>query len=155
MGKPITQNGLNIAKERLNILKAEFETLPEAIAQAREKGDLKENAEYHAARERQGLLNAMISKLESDIAQCDVIDPKNLNKDIVTFGKIVTIKDKTLDKTLTYTILGELEADISKNEITVITPVAKGLLGKKIGDIVTVKVPLGDKVFEILNIEVV
>lgn len=152
MGKPITQAGLNSAKERLNMLKSEYETLPEAIAEAREKGDLKENAEYHAARERQGMLNAMISKLESDIASCEVIDPSTLKKDIITFGKTVTVKDRTIDKILTYKILGEIESDISKNEITIITPVAKGLLGKKVGDVVTIKVPAGDKVFEVLEI---
>jgi len=141
-----------MAKKRLKTLKAEFETLPEIIAEAREKGDLKENAEYHAAREKQGLLQAMISKLESDMASSEVIDPKSLNKEIITFGKKVSVKDKSNDKILTYTILGELEADIYKNEITIVTPVAKGLLGKKVGETVTIKVPAGDKVFEILEI---
>ena len=152
MSKPITEAGFQMAKQRLKTMRAEFETLPEIIAEAREKGDLKENAEYHAAREKQGFLQAMISKLESDMASSEVIDPKTLNKELITFGKKVTLKDKSNDKILTYTILGELEADISKNEITIVTPVAKGLLGKKVGETVTIKVPAGDKIFEILEI---
>lgn len=152
MPKPITQEGYNNAKERLNIMKEEFETLPNIIAEAREKGDLKENAEYHAARERQGILNAMIIKLENDLSESEVIDPKKLNPSIITFGKKVKVKDKNTNAIFEYRIVGELEADMSKNEITIITPVAKGLLGKKVGETVTIKVPAGDKVFEILEI---
>lgn len=152
MPKPITKEGYDNAKVRLGELKAEFETLPAIIAEAREKGDLKENAEYHAARERQGLLQAMIAKLESDLAGCEVINPDTLDKDIITFGKKVKVKDKNTGNILQYRIVGELEADMSKNEITIATPVAKGLLGKKLGDVVTIKVPAGDKIFEILEI---
>ena len=141
-------------KAKLTKLKAEFETLPAIIAEAREKGDLKENAEYHAAKERQGLLNAQISKLEGDLAGCEIIDPASLDKDTVTFGKRVKVKDKNRNATFEYRIVGELEADMSKNEITIVTPIAKGLLGKKVGDVVTIKVPAGDKVLEILEINI-
>ena len=134
MAKPITKEGYDNVKSKIAELKAEFETLPEIIAEAREKGDLKENAEYHAARERQGLLQAQISK------------------DTVTFGKRVKVKDKNTGAVSEYKIVGELEADISKNQITIITPIAKGLLTKKVGDTVTIKVPAGDKVLEILEI---
>ena len=154
MAKPITKEGYDKAKSRLAELKAEFETLPAIIAEAREKGDLKENAEYHAAKEKQGLLNAQISKLESDLAGCEIIDPANLDKDTVTFGKRVKVKDKTRNAVFEYRIVGELEADMTKNEITIVTPIAKGLLGKKIGDVVTIKVPAGDKVLEILEISI-
>ena len=85
MGKPITKKGYDKVKEKLSELKAEFDTLPAIIAEAREKGDLKENAEYHAAREKQGLLQAQISKLESDLAVCEIVDPSKMNKDIVTW----------------------------------------------------------------------
>ena len=152
MAKPITKEGYDKAKSKLAELKAEFETLPAIIAEAREKGDLKENAEYHAAKEKQGLLNAQISKLESDLAGCEIIDPANLDKDTVTFGKRVKVKDKNRNAVFEYRIVGELEADMSKNEITIVTPIAKGLLSKKVGDVVTIKVPAGDKVLEILEI---
>ena len=152
MGKPITKEGYDKVKEKLSELKAEFDTLPAIIAEAREKGDLKENAEYHAAREKQGLLQAQISKLESDLAVCEIVDPSKMNKDIVTFGKRVKVKDKNTNAVSEYRIVGELEADMSKNEITIVTPIARGLLTKKVGDIVTIKVPAGDKVLEILEI---
>lgn len=152
MGKPITKEGYDKVKEKLSELKAEFDTLPAIIAEAREKGDLKENAEYHAAREKQGLLQAQISKLESDLAVCEIVDPSKMNKDIVTFGKRVKVKDKNTNSVSEYRIVGELEADMSKNEITIVTPIARGLLTKKVGDVVTIKVPAGDKVLEILEI---
>lgn len=152
MGKPITKEGYDKVKEKLSELKAEFDTLPAIIAEAREKGDLKENAEYHAAREKQGLLQAQISKLESDLAVCEIVDPSKMNKDIVTFGKRVKVKDKNTNAVSEYRIVGELEADMSKNEITIVTPIARGLLTKKVGDVVTIKVPAGDKVLEILEI---
>lgn len=152
MAKPITKEGYDNVKIKISELKTEFESLPEIIAEAREKGDLKENAEYHAARERQGLLQAQISKLESDLASCEIIDPSKLDKDTVTFGKRVKVKDKNTDEILEYKIVGEMEADISKNQITIITPIAKGLLTKKVGDTVKIKVPAGDKVLEILEI---
>ena len=152
MGKPITKEGYDKVKEKLSELKAEFDTLPAIIAEAREKGDLKENAEYHAAREKQGLLQAQISKLESDLAVCEIVDPSKMNKDIVTFGKRVKVKDKNSNAVSEYRIVGELEADMSKNEITIVTPIARGLLTKKGGDVVTIKVPAGDKVLEILEI---
>ncbi len=152
MAKPITKEGYDNVKVKISELKTEFESLPEIIAEAREKGDLKENAEYHAARERQGLLQAQISKLESDLASCEIIDPSELDKDTVTFGKRVKVKDKNTNAILEYKIVGEMEADISKNQITIITPIAKGLLTKKVGDTVTIKVPSGDKVLEILEI---
>lgn len=154
MGKPITKEGYNTAKERLQAMKKEFDTLPEVIAEAREKGDLKENAEYHAARERQGLLKAMIAKLENDLAESEVIDPASLEKDIVTFGKHVKVLDKAMDREIVYRIVGELESDLAKNEITVATPVAKGLMGKKVGDTVSIVVPAGEKTFEILSIDI-
>ena len=154
MAKPITKEGYDKVKAKLSELKAEFETLPAIIAEAREKGDLKENAEYHAAKERQGLLNAQISKLEGDLAGCEIIDPASLDKDTVTFGKKVKVKDKNRNTVIEYRIVGELEADMSKNEITIVTPIAKGLLSKKVGDVVTIKVPAGDKVLEILEINI-
>lgn len=150
--KPITKQGFENLKVRLEDMKKEFDTLPEIIAEAREKGDLKENAEYHAARERQGILQAQIAKLESDMAQSQVIDPVGLNKDIVTFGKIVTVVDEETKTEATYKIVGDLEADMDKNEIGISTPVAKGMLTKKVGDIAIVNAPAGQRKMKITNI---
>lgn len=153
MSKPITQAGYSSALERLGELKKEFEKMPAIIAEAREKGDLKENAEYHAAKERQGLLQASISKLESDLSECEVIDPNTLPKDIVTFGKVITVEDKSLNKKSSYKIVGDLESDVNAKKISITTPIARGLIGKKVGETVTIKVPAGDKVLKIISIE--
>lgn len=152
MPKPITKKGYDAAKEKLLSLKKEFEKLPEIIAEAREKGDLKENAEYHAARERQGILQAMIAKLEGDMAETEIVDPASLPKDVITFGKTVKVKDKKTSNIVEYSLVGDLESDSSKGHISVTTPIAKGLMGKKEGEVVTIKVPAGDKVLEILSI---
>ncbi len=153
MAKPITQTGYDNALARLSEIKKEFEKMPAIIGEAREKGDLKENAEYHAAKERQGLLQASIAKLESDLSDCEVVDPKSLPQDVITFGKKVTVNDKTLNKTVSYTILGDLESDANAGIISIITPIARGLMGKKAGETVVIKVPAGDKVLEIVSIE--
>lgn len=155
MAKPITKNGYDTALEKLTELKSEFDKMPAIIGEAREKGDLKENAEYHAAKERQGMLNASISKLESDLADSQVIDPKTLAEGVVTFGKMVTVNDKTLDRTTSYKILGDLESDVNQGIISTSTPIARGLIGKSVGDCVTIKVPAGEKVLEIISIEFV
>ena len=153
MSRPITQSGYENALIKLAELKKEFEKLPAIIAEAREKGDLKENAEYHAAKERQGMLQASISKFESDIAGSEIIDPATLPENTVTFGKKVTVNDKTSGKTTSYKVLGDLESDINQGIISITTPIARGLVGKSVGDTVTIKVPAGDKILEIISIE--
>ncbi len=153
MPKPITQNGYTNVMEKLSELRAEFDKMPAIIGEAMEKGDLKENAEYHSAKERQGMLQASIAKLENDIAECQVVDPSSLSKDTVTFGKVVTVHDKVLNKTTSYKILGDLESDVNQGIISISTPIARGLLGKSVGECVTIKVPAGEKTLEILSIE--
>ncbi len=155
MAKPITQSGYSSALERLAEFKSEFEKMPAIIGEAMEKGDLKENAEYHSAKERQGMLQASIAKLESDLSECQVVDPSTLAAGVVTFGKLVTVNDKTLNKTTSYKILGDLESDVSQGIISISTPIARGLMGKSAGESVTIKVPAGDKVLEIVSIEFV
>lgn len=152
MPKPISKAGLQAIMGKLKEMRSEFETLPAIIAEAREKGDLKENAEYHSARERQSMLQAQLAKLENDIADSQIIDPAELPADIVNFGKTVTLLDETSKQSVTYTIVGELESDIALNKIAISTPVARGLLGKKKGEKAVIRVPAGEKTYEIVSI---
>lgn len=151
---PITKDGHQRLREKLRAMKEEFAKLPDIIAEAREKGDLKENAEYHAARERQGILQAQIAKIEGDMSNMQILDPAALPKDIVTFGKTVKLTDIENGATIAYRIVGEAEADMNRNEIAVTTPVAKGLLTKKVNDLVTIKIPAGEKKYKIVSITV-
>lgn len=152
---PITKDGYQRLKDKLKTLKEEFARMPAIIAEARARGDLSENAEYHAARERQGMLQAQIAKIETDLTSMQVVDPLALPKDVVTFGKAVMLKNTDSGEEITYRIVGESEADISKNEISVTTPVAKGLLTKKKGDAVVIRVPAGEKKYTITGISVI
>ncbi|MEK6797214.1 MAG: transcription elongation factor GreA [Spirochaetota bacterium] len=151
---PITKDGYQRLKEKLKSLKDEFARMPAIIAEARARGDLSENAEYHAARERQGMLQAHIAKIETDLTNMQIIDPATLPKDIITFGKTVKLRNTENGEEITYHIVGESEADISKNEITVTTPIAKGLLTRKQGDTVVIRVPAGEKKYTIIGISV-
>ena len=150
---PITSQGMQIIKEKLKEVKEDFEKMPNIIAEAREKGDLKENAEYHAAKERQGMLNAEMSKLNADISTSQVIDLKTLPLDIITFGKKIRYKNLTENKTLELSIVGPAEATFFENAYSINSVFIKGILGKKIGDNITVKVPSGEISIEILSID--
>ena len=149
---PITQKGYDELTSKLEKIKAEFEKMPAIIGEAREKGDLKENAEYHAAKERQGMLKANMNKLTSELVNSQVIEPKNLPADTITFGKIVQVKEQISDKKFKYIIVGPAESNIQENKISIQSQVAKGLLGKKKGDSVSIKLPVGEKKFSILSI---
>ena len=151
---PITKEGYENLQNKLKEVRIEFEKMPEIIGYARAKGDLKENAEYHAARERQGMLKAEMDKISGDITQGQIIDPKTLPPNTVTFGKIITIKEKSSPDNITYTIVGPAESDIEQNKISVTSQLAKGLLGKKANETVVITVPAGDKTYTILNITV-
>lgn len=151
---PITNAGYNALKKKLEDLKVEFETLPQIIAHARSKGDLKENAEYHAAKERQGMLNAEISKINSDLQSSKIIDPSTLPKDMVTFGKIVELKSLKDGTITSYTLLGPCETQFYNNAISVTSLVAKAVLSKKLNDSVKVITPSGEKNFTITNISI-
>ena len=125
-----------------------------AIGEARDKGDLSENAEYDAAKEAQGMLEMKIAKIKELIANARIIDDSQLNTDEVQLLNKVTIKNVANGMTMTYTIVTENEANLRENKIASNTPIAKGLLGHKKGDIVEVQVPAGKVKFEIVNIEI-
>jgi len=150
---PMTQPGYERLKDELRRLKSEAR--PEIVREievARAHGDLSENAEYHAAKERQGQIEARIRLVEDKIARAQVIDPTGQDADQVRFGLTVEIEDTATGDQLTYTILGEEEADAASGTISVASPVARALLGKAVGDSVTVRIPKGTREFEILEI---
>lgn len=125
------------------------------IAVAREHGDLKENAEYHAAREKQSFIEGRIAELEEKISGAEVIDISKLENDTVKFGATVTLLDDDTEKEVKYQIVGEYEADIQKNLISVISPIARALIGKAVNDYIEVRTPGGEKGYEVIAIEYV
>lgn len=144
-------------KKMKELARLENEERPEvvrAIVEAREKGDLSENAEYDAAKERQGMLEAKIAELKNLVANARIIDESNLQTDEVQLLNRVTIKNLKNKATMTYTIVTETEANLRENKISVATPIAKGLMGHKVGDVVEVTAPAGVMKFEIMKIEI-
>ncbi|CAI26570.1 transcription elongation factor GreA [Ehrlichia ruminantium] len=155
---PITKAGFEKLELELESLKYERPQIIKSISEARELGDLSENAEYHAARERQGLVESKIMELESKKSRAEVIDVANLSGDTVMFGATVTmsIYDEQTGSTdeVIYQIVGEYESDISKRMISIKSPLVISLLGKKEGDVVEVKTPKGDyRIYKIIKIE--
>lgn len=150
---PITQKGQELLKEKLLLLQKEAKEIPAIIGEAREKGDLKENAEYHAARERQGLVQAEITKINSDLQSSKLIEIETLPKDTITFGKKVTLLNQQNNQKEIYKIMGPAEAFLFEDSLAINSIVAKGILGKKKGDSVTIQVPSGEKKYQIVNIE--
>jgi transcription elongation factor GreA len=133
--------------DRLEVIKA--------IAEAREHGDISENAEYHAARERQGFIEGRLSELEDKISRAEVIDPSTLSGKDIKFGATVTLADEDTDEKTTYQIVGEDEADIKQRRLSITSPLARALIGKKVGDSVEVPTPRGSKVYEITRVRFV
>lgn len=123
-----------------------------AIAEAREHGDLSENAEYHAAREKQSFIEGRLADLENKIALSEVIAPESLSGDTVMFGATVTVVDEDTDEEQTYQIVGEYEADIKLNRIAINAPISRAFIGKSVGDSVEVHAPGGTRTYEILEI---
>lgn len=151
----ITKETLELMKEELLRLRTvDRPAAARAIAEAREKGDLKENAEYDAAKEAQGILEAKIKKLESDIASVRIVDAESVDTSKVSILTKVTITNLNTKKKLTYTIVSEKEADLKQNKISVTSPIGQGLLGKTVGDVAEVKVPAGLLKFKIEDITV-
>ncbi|AFH94272.1 TPA: transcription elongation factor GreA [Providencia stuartii] len=152
---PMTVLGADKLREELDYLKSvRRPEIIAAIAEAREHGDLKENAEYHAAREQQGFCEGRIQEIESKLSHAQVIDvTKMTNNGRVIFGATVTVLNVDTDEELTYRIVGDDEADIKINLISVNSPIARGLIGKEQDDVVTIKTPGGDVEFEILKVE--
>ncbi len=148
---PMTVEGERLLREELNRLKTvDRPRIITAIAEAREHGDLKENAEYHAAREQQGFCEGRIQEIEGKLSDARVIDVTALPKtDKVIFGVTVTIINMDTEESKTYKIVGDDEADIKQKKISVSSPIARGLIGKEVGDVVIVKTPGGDVEYEI------
>ena len=149
-----TKEGLKKLKDELNHLKdVERSKASNAIGEARDKGDLSENAEYDAAKEAQGMLEMKISKLEATLSNARLIDESQLDLSKVLVLSKVTIKNLNNQMQLNYTLVAESEADLKSGKISVSSPIGKGLLGKKVGEIAEVTVPSGTLKFEIVSIE--
>lgn len=150
---PMTRRGYQKLEEELRQLKTvERPRIVKEIETARAHGDISENAEFHAAKERQSHVEGRIRAVEDKLARAQVIDPTGQTPDSVRFGATVALADAESDERVTYTILGEDEADVASGRISVTSPVARALLGKGVGDCVTVRVPKGTRELEILEI---
>ena len=151
---PITAKGAERLREELKSLKTiERPKIIKEIAEARAHGDLKENAEYHAAKERQGFIEGRISNIEGTVSNAEIIDTSKLNPgDKVVFGATVELINVAAGEEVTYQIVGEMEADISAGLISVTSPTARALIGKQEGDEVTVRAPAGDLTYEIVEV---
>ena len=151
---PMTAPGLQRLEEELRYLKSrERPEVIRAIAEARSHGDLSENAEYHAARDRQSFIEGRVQELEEIVSAAEVIDPSTLSGDTVKFGAHVWLVDEETEKEATYQIVGVHEADIKHQRLSVSSPLSKALIGKKMGDTVSVPAPGGDRTYEILGVK--
>ncbi len=151
---PVTKLGYERLTSELEELKTvKRPNVIEAIAEARAHGDLSENAEYHAAREQQSFIEGRIQELEAVTGRAQIIDPATLSGDTVKFGATVTVIDEETDEEETYQIVGDYESDMKTGKLSISAPVARALIGKAVGDSVTVKTPKGEADYEILNVE--
>lgn len=150
---PMTAGGLTQLEEELRRLRAEERpAVIRAIAEAREHGDLSENAEYHAARERQSFIEGRIVELEDIISRAQVIDTSSLSGDIIRFGATVSLADEDTEEETSYRIVGSHEANVSEGLISITSPLGKALIGKTLGDVVEVKTPRGARAYEVVKI---
>jgi len=152
---PLTVTGAEMLKAELHNLKTvQRPAVIQAIAEARSHGDLSENAEYDAAKERQGFIEGRIKEIESKLSHAQIIDPKTVDADgRIVFGATVELEDVESGDTVTYQIVGEDEADIKVNKISVSSPMARALIGKQAGDTANVQAPSGVRQYEILDVE--
>ena len=151
---PMTTNSYALLEEELKKLKSDDRpNVIKAIAEAREHGDLSENAEYHAAKEQQSFIEGRILELEYKLTRAEIIDPSSIKSDKILFGATIDLIDEKTNKKLTYKIVGVDETDVEKSLISVSSPVARSLMGKMIGDITVVNTPGGKTTYEILNIK--
>ena len=149
---PMTPAGYAALDEELKHLKSvERPLIIKAIAEAREHGDLSENAEYHSAREKQSFIEGRIKEVEAVLSRADVIDPRKLSG-AIKFGATIDLVDEATDEERTYQIVGENEADVEKGKLNVRSPLARALIGKDVGDSVEVRTPGGDKSYEVLAV---
>lgn len=149
----MTPRGAQLLREELARLKEERPKISREIGIAREHGDLSENAEYHAAKERQGLVEARIKDLEDKLARAEIIDPSKLNGEKVRFGATVSLTNLDTDEEVRYQIVGADEADIDKGMISISAPLARALIGKSPGDEVQVQLPAGVRHYEVSAVE--
>jgi transcription elongation factor GreA len=151
---PMTAAGYNRLQEELRHLKSiERPAVIKAIAEAREHGDLSENAEYHAARERQSFIEGRVLELEDKISRAEVIDVSKLSGGAVKFGATITVADEDTDEETTYQIVGQDESDIKLGLLSVNSPLARALINKTVGDMVEVPTPGGSKSYEVVKVE--
>ncbi|MBM4395442.1 MAG: transcription elongation factor GreA [Deltaproteobacteria bacterium] len=150
---PITPAGLARLEEELRRFKDERPVIIKAIGEARALGDLSENAEYHAARERQGLIEAQIRQLESLITRADVIDPAKMSGPVIRFGATITLMDEDKGEEVHYQLVGDAEADISHGRLSVRAPLGRALLGREPGDEIEFKAPAGVRHFTVVEVE--
>jgi transcription elongation factor GreA len=151
----VTKDGLQKMKKELDKLtNIERPAISKLIGEAIEKGDISENAEYDAAKDAQGMLEAKIAVLQNQIANARILDESKINTSKVQILNVVTIRNQKNDTTMKYTLVPENEADLKLGKISINTPIAKGLMGKKVGDVVDIKVPSGIIPFEIVEISV-
>ncbi len=150
---PITAAGyLRVEEELKNLKGVERPAVIQAIAEAREHGDLSENAEYHAARERQSFIEGRIMELEAVYSMAEVIDPTKMSGDVVKFSATVELIDEDTEEELSYQIVGDYEADIDNGLISISSPIARALIGKSVGDSAEVHTPKGEKCYEIQEV---
>ncbi|MEO1608045.1 MAG: transcription elongation factor GreA [Pseudomonadota bacterium] len=151
---PMTVEGYAAIEAELHRLKSEERPrIVQAIAEARAHGDLSENAEYHAAKEAQGLNEAKVAELEDKLGRADVVDPTSMSGSTVKFGATLTLIDEDTEEEVTYKVVGELEADVKAGKVSITSPIARALIGKEKGDVVEVATPKGARSYEILKIE--
>ena len=151
---PMTGPGLQRLNDELRQLKAEERpSIIRQIAEARSHGDLSENAEYHAARERQSFIEGRIAELEEIVSSAEVIDPSSLSGEHVKFGAHIWLVDEETETESAYQIVGVHEADIKSGKLSISSPLAKALIGKKVGDTISVPAPGGDRSYEILGVK--
>ncbi|HUI34422.1 MAG TPA: transcription elongation factor GreA [Stellaceae bacterium] len=150
---PMTSDGYNRLQEEIKRLKTtERPAIIRAIAEARTHGDLSENAEYHAARERQSFIEGRLAELEDKVARAEVIDTSKLSGSVIKFGATVTLADEETDEEQTFLIVGEDEADVKGGKLSVTSPLARALIGKGKGDSVEVSTPRGNKSYEVVTV---
>jgi transcription elongation factor GreA len=151
---PMTAEGYNALEAELKTLKSvERPSVIAAISEARTHGDLSENAEYHAAKERQSFIEGRIAEIEDKIARAQVIDVTRLSGATIKFGATVTVLDEDTEDEAVYKIVGEDEANVRAGKVSITSPIARALIGKEVGDVVEVSAPGGAKSYEILKIE--
>ena len=149
---PMTPEGHAALAAELNALKAERPKISQEIGIARDHGDLKENAEYHAAKDKQGMCEARIADIEDKLARAEVIDPSTLGGDKVKFGAFVELEDMDNGKLVTYRLVGPDESDLEQGKISITSPVARAIVGKEVGDEVQVQTPGGVRNYEVSDV---